>query len=123
MPEKKKILLGEDDKFLSKIYVTKLSGAGFEVFWAANGEEVLTQAREKKPNLILLDLMMPVKDGFQALHELKADEELRKIPVVILSNLNLEEQQKKTLAAGAVEYAVKTEVFPNLVELVERNLG
>jgi DNA-binding response OmpR family regulator len=120
--EKKNILLAEDDRFLAKIYGTKLAKEGFLVATVGNGEEALQMAREQKPDLILLDLMMPLKDGFETLKELKADSELKNIPVVVLSNLSLDDEQKKVLASGAAEYAVKTEVFSKLVELVRRNL-
>lgn len=117
------ILLGEDDRFIAKIYKTRLTREGYQVEHAINGEEVLKLAKEKKPDMILLDLIMPVKNGFETLQELKTDPELKKIKVVILSNLNQDEDQKRVMDLGAEEYVVKAHIsLPELVEVVKRHL-
>lgn len=116
--------MGEDDKFLSNIYKTKLTKIGFQVDHALNGEEALKMARENKPDLILLDLIMPVKDGFETLKELKADSSLKDVQVIILSNLSQEEDRQRVLNLGAVEYVVKADVsFSEIVKLVKKYLA
>ncbi|MCG2689830.1 response regulator, partial [Candidatus Parcubacteria bacterium] len=82
-----KILTIEDDKFLRELIKRKLQEVGFEAISASNGEEGLKLAKEEKPNLILLDLIMPGMDGFITLKELQKDPLLASIPVIILSNL------------------------------------
>lgn len=104
----KRILVAEDDKFLSNAYKIKLSKAGFEVKLASNGEEAVKEVLEFKPDLILLDLVMPGKDGFFVLEELNKSN--TKIPVIIASNLGQQEDIKKGLSLGAKDYFVKSEV-------------
>lgn len=117
------ILVAEDDKFLAKVYKTKLTKEGFQVEHAANGEEALKLAREKDPDLIFCDLIMPVKDGFETLKELKADPKLKKIKVVILSNLSQEEDKKRVMDMGAEEYIVKANVpFAEIIKLAKKYL-
>ena len=118
------ILVGEDDKFLSNVYKTKLAKEGYQVEHGVDGQEVLQLAREKKPDLILLDLIMPVMDGFETLAELKADPDLKDIKVVILSNLSQEEDKKKVFDLGAVEFVVKANVsFKEVIECVKKHLA
>lgn len=104
---KSKILVAEDDNFLLLAIKDKLSRAGFEVVTAINGVEALKEMREKKPDLILLDLVMPQKGGFETLEEMRADNELSDIPVIILSNLGNESDIKKAKELGAEDYLVK----------------
>lgn len=107
---KKYILVAEDDKFYANIYKTKLAKEGYEVVVAGDGAQALKLARQKKPDLILLDLVMPIKDGFETLKELKADANLKSVKVVVLSNLGQEEDIKKAKELGAQDYLVKTNV-------------
>jgi two-component system, OmpR family, alkaline phosphatase synthesis response regulator PhoP len=104
----KKIILAEDDKFISKAYSAGLSGEGFEVIATYDGEEAMKAIKKNKPDLILLDLVMPSKNGFEVLEELKLDKSLGKIPVLILSNLGQESDVEKAKALGAVDYLVKS---------------
>jgi len=105
----KKILVAEDDKFLANAYRVKLAKAGFEVIIASNGEEALKGVETFSPDLILLDLVMPVKDGFETLRELRASVKWKKIPVIITSNLGQKEDIEKGKALGA-DYVVKSDV-------------
>ncbi|OGI27054.1 MAG: hypothetical protein A2359_01770 [Candidatus Moranbacteria bacterium RIFOXYB1_FULL_43_19] len=126
IPEKKKplVLVVEDDVFLLNVHKKKLSKEGFEVLVAGNGNEALSLARKNKPDIILLDLIMPAKDGFQALKELKADPELKDIKVVVLSNLGQEEDKRRAMEAGALGYIVKANVsFREIINQVRRHLG
>ena len=104
----KKILLAEDDKFISIAYQDGLKRAGYEVIYASDGEEALKKAKQTIPDLMLLDLIMPVKNGFEVLEEIKKDEELKNIPVFILSNLGQESDIKKCKEMGAVDYLIKS---------------
>jgi len=105
-----KILIVEDDEFLKRIYTLKLKKAGFEIVLASDGEEAVEKIKEEKPDLILLDLILPKKNGFEVLEEIKVIPELVDIPVIILSNLGQESDIKKGIELGAVDYLVKTEI-------------
>jgi DNA-binding response OmpR family regulator len=102
-----KILFIEDEPSLQKAISEVLVQEGYKVFGAADGEEGLKKAREEKPNLILLDLILPKKDGFEVLKELKADEKLKDIPVIVLTNLEGVGDVEKALTLGATTYLVK----------------
>lgn len=116
--EKHKILLAEDDKFISLAYQDGLSRAGFEVIAATDGVEALDKARKEKPELILLDLVMPIKNGFEVLEELKADKELKNVPIIILSNLGQNSDIEKGKALGAVDYLIKSNF--SMSEVIEK---
>ncbi|MDZ4230147.1 MAG: response regulator [Candidatus Veblenbacteria bacterium] len=109
---KTKVLIVEDDPTLRDMYATKFEGEGFEVLKAGNGEEGLELARTKKPEAILLDVMMPKLDGFATLKEIRADKNLKKLPVVMLTNLGQEEDIKKGKELGADDYFVKANQTP-----------
>jgi DNA-binding response OmpR family regulator len=109
---KKRVLLVDDEAYLREIYSLELSREGFEVLLATNGEEGLEVIRKEKPDAILLDLQMPVKNGFDVLKALGEDKVLKRIPVIILSNVDEEESFKK---AGEFEthfYLVKALTTP-----------
>jgi len=124
MPKTKpKILLIEDDQFLSKILLVKLKRAGFDVFLAVDGEEGIKKAKEIKPNLILLNLILPKLNGFEVLSEIKKTPVLKKVPVVILSNLGQESDVEKGLRMGAEDYLIKTNLsLSEIVEKVKKHL-
>ncbi len=108
MPDKKgKILFVDDDNFLRKVYDAELTENGYEVILAVDGEEGLAKAKAEDPDLIILDMIMPRKNGFEVLTALQADPQLMAIPVIILSNLGQEGDVKKGLDLGAVDYLVK----------------
>lgn len=115
---KAKILLVEDDKFLATAIGDKLTREDFEVSHAVNGVEALNFARAKTPDLVLLDLIMPQKTGFEVLAELKLDAKLKNVPVIILSNLGQDTDIAKAKSLGAVDYLVKSDV--QLKEVVEK---
>jgi DNA-binding response OmpR family regulator len=105
----KKILVVEDDRYLSGAYKVKLLKMGFEVQTAGDGEEALTVLKTFRPDLILLDLVMPVMDGFATLEQIKKNDELKSIPVLIATNLGQKEDIEKGLKMGAIDYLVKTD--------------
>ena len=117
----KRILLAEDDRFLRRAAESALKRAGFTVLPAADGEEALRLARAEKPDLVLLDLIMPKLQGFEVLKALKADPATAMIPVVVLSNLGQDGDVQRALESGAVAYLVKANL--SLDELVVRARG
>ena len=102
-----KILFIEDEPSLQKAISELLTQEGFKILNAGDGEEGLELARKEKPNLILLDLILPKKDGFEVLKELKADENMKDIPVIVLTNLEGMGDVEKALELGATTYLVK----------------
>ncbi len=113
-----KILLIEDYLPLLRAYQITFSKLGYEIEHATDGEEGIAKAKSQKPELILLDLFLPKKDGFEVLKELKSDPKYKHIPIICLSVLSQEEDIKKSKELGADDYMVKTEV--SLKEIVKR---
>jgi DNA-binding response OmpR family regulator len=120
MPESQgKILLVEDDPIIVRTYQRKLTVEGFDVSLSYNGEEGLAAIKVSRPDIILMDIMMPKMNGIDTLKKLKADDELRDIPVVILTNLgDRQEDVDKCKAIGAEDYWVKANT--SLREIVEK---
>jgi CheY-like chemotaxis protein len=104
------ILLAEDDRILRKAGEATLKKKGYTVIAAVDGEDALAKAREHKPDLILLDVIMPKLQGFEVLASLKQDASTRDIPVIMLSNLQEESDIRKAADAGALGYLVKSNV-------------
>ncbi|MFH1462513.1 MAG: response regulator [bacterium] len=120
---KEKILIIEDDKFLLKLYSDKLRRAGFEVLGSLTGEEGMNKVASEEPDLIVLDLILPGKNGFEILSELKLDKKTKDIPVIILTNLGQESDMKRGLEMGASSYLLKTDFSINqLPEAVKEYL-
>lgn len=105
---KKTILLIEDEANLQKLLGEQLEEQNFTVLHALNGEIGIKKALEHRPNLILLDLILPKKNGFEVLRDLKANQATKDIPVIILTNLENASEIQKALALGATTYLVKT---------------
>lgn len=103
-----KVLLAEDDKFISLAYKDGLKRSGFEVIHAENGKKALELAKSEKPDIIMLDVIMPEMNGFEVLEELKKDKDLKNIPVVVLSNLGQESDIKRGQELGATDYMIKS---------------
>jgi DNA-binding response OmpR family regulator len=112
----KKILIIEDDKFLSNAYRLKLDKAGFITHLSKNGKEGLLAVESFKPNLILLDLVMPIMDGFATLEKLK--ENKNTISVLIASNLGQKEDIDRGLALGAKDFIIKSDI--SLDDLIKK---
>lgn len=120
---KKYILVAEDDKFYGKIFKRKFSKEGYDVEVASDGEKTLEKMRDKKPDLLLLDLVMPVKDGFEVLEEMQANDQLKGIKVIVISNLGQEGDVEKAKKLGASDYFIKSNVsIKEVVEIVKKNL-
>jgi len=121
----KYVLVVEDDPFYSKIYKTKLEKEKINAQLSGNGNEALKSIEENGiPELILLDLLMPEKDGFQTVEDLKKDEKTKDIPIIILSNLSQEEDIKKVMDMGVTEYLVKANTpLQTVIDKIKSHLG
>lgn len=121
----KKILFIEDESALQKTFGEVLTKEGYEMISALDGKTGLRLAKEKKPDLILLDLILPRMHGFDVLKELKEDEKTKDIPIIILTNLENAEDIQKALELGARTYLVKAnytleEVIRKVKETIEK---
>lgn len=106
------ILLIEDEEMISSMYKTKFTMEKLDLVTAADGETGLKLAKERKPDIVLLDIILPKIDGFQVLRELKADPDLKAVPVVLLTNLGQESDIEKGKKLGADDYFVKANHTP-----------
>lgn len=111
----KKILIVEDDNFISEMYSNKFSESGFEVSVAKDGQEALDKAKEIIPDLILLDIVLPKKDGFEVLANLKKEKVLVKTKIVFLTNLGEGENINKGLQSEADAYLIKAHSTPSQI--------
>lgn len=111
----KKILIVEDDRIIGTMYETKLKQDGYIIFLAETGPQGFDKAIKERPDLILLDVILPQMDGFQVLQELKLNKLSREIPVVMLTNLGTTEDRQKGEQLGAIEYLVKANLTPEQV--------
>ena len=112
---KKRILLVDDDITLVDMYKERLAVAGYDVIVAHSGEEALKSVGEVKPDIVLLDIMMPKVNGFDVLHSLKGDPKTKDIPVIILTALIQDTNKAKGMEAGADDYIIKSETMPGEV--------
>ncbi len=106
---KKRILVIEDDRSLQSALTEMVGQAGYEVSSALDGEEGLQKAIEIKPDLILLDIILPKKDGYEVLQQVKKNEQTKDIPVLILTNLEEVDNVRKALDLGATTFMVKSD--------------
>lgn len=114
----KRILIVEDDKFLRELITQKLIKEDYDTIEAVDGEEGIKKIKEEKPDLVLLDLILPGIDGFEVLSKKREDSSLDKIPVIILSNLGQKEDVERGLKLGAVDYLIKAHFTPG--EIIEK---
>lgn len=112
---KRTILLVEDDTFLAGMYVTKLELEGFRVVLASDGEQAVELAEREVPAIILLDIVLPKKSGFDVLKEVKAHAATKDVPVILLTNLGQKEDVEKGLKLGALDYLIKAHFMPSEV--------
>ncbi len=115
MAEKKSILIVDDDLTLREMYEERLKAEGYTVQGAKDGEEAIQKAKADKPSVILLDIMMPKINGLDVLKMLKADDDTKEIPVIILTALIQDVDKTKGLTSGADDYIVKSETMPGEV--------
>ncbi len=109
------VLIVEDDVFLAEIYQKKFEMEGFKVSMANNGEKGLADIKKKKPNIVLLDILLPKLDGFAVLEAAKADAAIKNIPIILLTNLGQKDDVQRGLDEGAADYLIKTHFKPSEV--------
>lgn len=118
----KKILLVEDEEILINILNKKLVKEGYDVSTARNGQEGLDMMRKEKPDLILLDVVMPKMGGFEVMEEMNKDEKLKKISVIIVSNSGQPVELDRAKRLGAKDWLIKTDFDPQeVIEKVKNN--
>lgn len=118
-----RILVAEDETYILKMLDFRLKSLGHEVIGAADGGQALEFALREKPDLILLDIMMPVMDGFQVLRKLKSQEETKNIPVIMLTARGQEKDVVTGFGAGAADYVTKPFSFAELIARINRVLA
>ena len=124
MDTKKKILLVEDDQALANVYEARLNIEGFETKWVENGEDALSATIEFRPDLILLDAMMPKISGFDVLDILRNTPETNNIHVVMLTALSQPKDKERAESLGVDDYLVKSQVvIGDVIERVRYHLG
>ena len=117
-----RILVADDDPLSIKLLNFRLKSLGHDVIFATDGREALEIAAKEKPDLVLLDIMMPVMNGFQVLRKLKSQEETKNIPVIMLTSKAQEKDIVSGLEVGAVDYVTKPFSFAELIARVNRTL-
>lgn len=113
-----KILVVEDEQFLGRMYEKKFVNLGYSVKLAVNGEEGVRFMTDYKPDIVLLDLKMPVLDGYGFLEKVRANQELKHIPIIVITNLSQPEDKAKLMKNGVADYFEKTATTPK--ELAEK---
>jgi len=121
--QKGKILVCDDEVYILHILDFSLGAEGFEVITANNGELAIVKAKQERPNLIVLDIMMPVLDGYETLRRLKADSEIKDIPVILLTAKGRDVDKRLGFEVGATDYIVKPFSPSRLIERIEEIIG
>jgi len=122
--KKAKVLIAEDDKFLSKVLSDKFTRKNYTAVVASDGIEAVNKIKSEMPDIVLLDLIMPNKNGFEILEEVKTDAKYKNIPVIILSNLGQKKDVERGKKLGIVDYLVKSNTpINNIVKKVEEVLA
>ncbi|MBN2167814.1 MAG: response regulator [Actinobacteria bacterium] len=123
MEDNNSIVIAEDQSDIAHLVDYRLTKLGYEVTWGKNGREALDFIRQQHPALVILDVMMPIMDGFEVLRELKSDPETENIPVIMLTAKSMEEDILKGFDSGAVDYIVKPFSVSELAARVKAVLG
>lgn len=120
----KKVLFVEDDDALANVYLTRLQAEGLDVKRVSNGEEALDAARDYKPDLVMLDVMMPKVSGFDVLDILRNTPETANLKVIMLTALSQDEDRKKAESLGVDDYLVKSQVvITDVIARIKHHLG
>ena len=115
-----KILLVEDNEMNRDMLSRRLERRGYQVVIAVNGEEGVQMTKKERPDVVLMDMNLPIKDGWQATEEIKADPELQRIPVIALTAHAMTCERERIINAGCDEYETKPIDFPRLIGKIER---
>ena len=118
------ILLIEDDEFIRSLLKDKFRSVGYAVKDAKDGKEGLAELKKEKPDIVLLDLLMPVMDGFEVLKQIRADKNFASLPVIILSNVDQKQDLDKAMELGATDYLIKVYNTPEeILEKVKKTIS
>lgn len=118
------IIIAEDDQLIGQAYQMGLQAAGYTVVWAKDGEEVLQKISESKPDLVLLDLRMPKKDGFAVLEEMNTNGLIKTVPVIVTSNMDQKSDVERCQKLGVKDYLVKANSsLDDVVAAITKQLG
>lgn len=120
---KKKILLADDEEDIKTVIKLYLESKGYDVVTSYDGLDTLDKVKAEKPDLILLDIMMPVINGFEVCKQLKADENTSHIPIVMLSAASHSDSVEQAIDAGAVDYIMKPFEPPRIEAILKKILG
>jgi CheY-like chemotaxis protein len=121
--KKKYIIVAEDDPSYKTIFKNRLIKAGYRVEVASDGQEALEMVKKEKPDLVLLDMMMPIMTGFEFLEEIRKDEALKDLNIIVVSNLGFKEEIKRSKDLGITDYWIKSEIsIQELLTLIEKKL-
>jgi DNA-binding response OmpR family regulator len=123
MPPKKKILVVDDESDIVKILSMRLKVNGYDVISALDGEDGLNKAKTQKPDLIILDLMLPKLSGYEICRMLKFDDEFKSIPIIILSALHEQQEREKTVESGADAFFLKPFDLEQMLAKLKELLG
>lgn len=118
----KKVLLVEDDPLLTDIYTTKLKELDIELLHVDDGEKVIPTIRKERPDLVILDIVLPHMDGWDILVDIKSDEAIKDTKVMVLSNLGQKDEIDKGLQLGAAEYLIKAHETPTQIAEAAKKL-
>lgn len=118
MDATKKILIAEDDPFLSSLLKNRFTREGFEVYAAKDGDEAFTMIQSARPDLVLLDIILPKRSGFEVMAQIRESPELEKTPIIIISNLGQPEDVERGQQLGAIEYFIKAKA--SIDDLVQK---
>lgn len=120
---KKYLLIAEDEKVFSDIYELKFKPLDIEIKIVKNGEECLLELKKRKPDLLILDLLIPVKSGFEILEEIQKDPALHGLKIIVLTNLGQDFEIERAKQLGVTDYIIKTDkTITEIVEIVKRHL-
>jgi DNA-binding response OmpR family regulator len=110
-----KVFMAEDDSLLVHVYEKIFKANGYEIIFGMDGEESIAKLKEMevKPSIVFLDIMMPRKNGFEVMQEMKEDTKLKDIPIIFLTNLYEQADEKKGLSLGAAAYLIKSQYVPS----------
>jgi CheY-like chemotaxis protein len=117
----KSILFAEDDSFLGELIAKKLSAEGYNVYLSINGEDAVQKIKEVKPDMVLLDLLLPIMNGFEVLEKIKAGADTKSIPVIVLSNTDQKADIDRVMELGAVDFMKKSQFTAE--EIAEKIVG
>lgn len=121
--KKNRILFAEDDQFIARALKDGLSDAGYTVFNAFDGEEAINILKKEKPDLVLLDIVMPKMDGLAVLKEMSGDKKFKKTPIIVFSNVDVQDEVMKFANLGVVEYLLKANfTMKEVVEKISKHL-